>query len=104
MALFLAPRIYAADLQAFLKSCAYGTAGGAVAGVVTLAFTDKPSENGRNVAKGASLGLYAGIIYGLVQMNKSPTAKEPLSDYAVIPLLSDNRVDGAFVQVSVLNF
>ena len=38
----------------------YGTAGGALLGLATLAFDGE----GRNVAKGASLGLYAGLLFG----------------------------------------
>ena len=38
----------------------YGTAGGALLGLATLAFDGE----GRNIAKGASLGLYAGLIFG----------------------------------------
>ncbi len=56
------------DITRFLKSCGYGTLGGALAGVVSLAFTDKPSEHLNNIAKGASLGLYFGIGYGLYRV------------------------------------
>lgn len=38
----------------------YGTVGGALLGTASLAF----GAEGRSVAKGASLGLYAGIIFG----------------------------------------
>jgi hypothetical protein len=38
----------------------YGTAGGSLLGLATLAF----EGGGRNIAKGASLGLYAGLIFG----------------------------------------
>jgi hypothetical protein len=55
----------AAELRDFLMSCAYGTAAGALVGLATLAFSEDPSKNFSNVAKGASLGLYAGIGMGL---------------------------------------
>lgn len=38
----------------------YGVVGGALLGTATLAF----GAGGRSVAKGASLGLYAGLIFG----------------------------------------
>lgn len=38
----------------------YGVVGGALLGTATLAF----GAGGRSIAKGASLGLYAGIIFG----------------------------------------
>jgi len=38
----------------------YGTVGGALLGTAALAF----DANGRAIAKGASLGLYAGLIFG----------------------------------------
>lgn len=38
----------------------YGTVGGALLGTASLAF----GAEGRSIAKGASLGLYAGIIFG----------------------------------------
>lgn len=39
---------------------AYGTAGGALVGAASMAF----GGTSRNIAQGASLGLYAGIIFG----------------------------------------
>tara|TARA_Y100000780_G_scaffold214108_1_gene215456 strand:+ start:5103 stop:5609 length:507 start_codon:yes stop_codon:yes gene_type:complete len=38
----------------------YGTVGGALLGTASLAF----GTDGRSVAKGASLGLYAGLVFG----------------------------------------
>jgi hypothetical protein len=51
----LDPRIKALGTMAL-----YGTAGGALLGTASLAF----GSGGRSVAKGASLGLYAGIVFG----------------------------------------
>ena len=42
------------------KVALYGTAGGALLGLASLAF----DGSGRNIARGASLGLYAGLIFG----------------------------------------
>lgn len=46
--------------KAFLTILGYGTAGGALLGAASLAF----GTNSRAIAQGASLGLYAGIIFG----------------------------------------
>lgn len=51
----MSPRI-----KAMLLTSAYGTAGGALLGTASLAF----GASGRSVARGASLGLYAGIGFG----------------------------------------
>ena len=64
------------DLGRFLKACAWGTAIGAGAGAVTLAFEEKPSDHTVNVARGASLGLYAGIAYGLLQQQKTESRSD----------------------------
>ena len=67
-------------LGVFLKHCAWGTGLGAAAGTLSLAFEDKPSEHTVNIARGASLGLYGGILYGLVKASKpqpvAPAARE----------------------------
>ncbi len=47
-------------LMVVAESAGYGTVAGALLGTATLAF----GGNGRNIAKGASLGLYAGLIFG----------------------------------------
>jgi hypothetical protein len=46
--------------KAFIIVAGYGTVGGALLGFASLAFGKKP----RAIAQGASLGLYAGIIFG----------------------------------------
>ena len=46
--------------RAFLTMAGYGSAGGALLGVASMAF----GGSTRSVAQGASLGLYAGIIFG----------------------------------------
>lgn len=46
--------------KAFLTIVGYGTAGGALLGAASMAF----GNSTRAVAQGASLGLYAGIIFG----------------------------------------
>jgi len=46
--------------KAFLTVSAYGAAGGALLGLASMAF----GTSSRAVAQGASLGLYAGILFG----------------------------------------
>lgn len=53
------------EMRTFLLSCAYGTLIGAAVGLATVAVSDDPSSHSQNIAKGASLGLYAGIGLGL---------------------------------------
>lgn len=48
----------------FVLSCTYGVIAGTMMGAATLAFSNKPSEHLYRVARGASLGLYAGILLG----------------------------------------
>lgn len=59
------------QMNQFLKSCAYGTLGGAVIGLGTLAISDNPGGKMNNIARGASLGLYAGIGYGFYSLEKN---------------------------------
>lgn len=47
-------------LKVVAESAGYGVVAGTLLGTATLAFGGK----GRNIAKGASLGLYAGLIFG----------------------------------------
>ena len=61
---FLTPQKAQADMNPRVKAmatmAAYGTVGGALLGTASLAF----GSDGRSVAVGASLGLYAGLIFG----------------------------------------
>jgi hypothetical protein len=49
----------------FIASCTYGVLAGTIVGAASLAFVDKPSDKLNRVARGASLGLYTGILLGL---------------------------------------
>lgn len=70
--LLISPRLAnAEELKNFLLSCAYGTAAGAAIGLSTVAFAEDPSSKTVNIAKGASLGLYAGMAIGWY-MNYGP--------------------------------
>lgn len=72
----------AGQMRRFLTSCAYGTGVGALAGVTALAFSEKPGENLNYVARGASLGLYAGIGVGIFLVNQP---EDHSSDVFLIP-------------------
>jgi hypothetical protein len=64
--------------KAFLVICSYGTVGGALLGFATLAF----GTSSRAIAQGASLGLYAGIIFGSYVITSHETTKDaPVEEY-----------------------
>jgi hypothetical protein len=60
----------------FLRSCTYGVLAGTLVGAASLAFTDQPGENLRNIARGASIGLYTGILLGLYVVYVIPSQLE----------------------------
>ena len=68
--------VSAYELSDFLSACGYGTLIGAGVGVISLAFEKTPSEHSNNIARGASLGLYGGIIYGVAKYNEEPQTHE----------------------------
>lgn len=92
--LFFSKTLLAEQLGQFIKNSGYGAAGGAVVGVVSLAFVDKPSENLNNISKGAALGLYAGIGYGIYQLfNPRPTIEKNYIDevqHHLLPTISSS--------------
>jgi hypothetical protein len=55
---------YASKAQEILVTSTYGVLAGTIVGVATLAFSSNPGGRLRNIAVGASLGLYAGILLG----------------------------------------
>lgn len=96
-------------------SAAYGTLAGTIVGAATLAFSDKPGDNLNKVARGASIGLYAGILLGLyvayggpsedsdaAEQLKHTSYKQP--DLIVAPIVSDRGLEGAQASYSVLHF
>ena len=56
----------------FITSCTYGVLAGTLVGAASLAFTNQPGENLQQVARGASLGLYAGIALGFYVISLTP--------------------------------
>ena len=63
-------------MREFVLSCAYGTLAGTLVGVASLAFSDKPGDNLNRVARGASIGLYGGILLGAYIVNNQPGENE----------------------------
>jgi hypothetical protein len=105
----------------FVMSCTYGVIAGALVGTATLAFTQQPGDNLRNIARGASLGLYAGILMGLYvvyvlpgqgqEEELPPGISAPAEEGVrwtppvVIPLISERgAVEGASLQLPALLF
>lgn len=107
-ALMIASPSFAAgeNLINFLKTCGWGTVIGAGAGAVSLAFTDKPSDHTGDIARGASLGLYGGIAYGLIDLNQ-PTQKSNRVDDLVgwiSPDFDRGQLQGASAHVVIRGF
>ncbi len=102
----------------FMMSVTYGTLAGALLGTASLAFTDKPGDKLQRIARGASLGLYFGILLGLYVVYGVPDESDelrnilPEDDYGfklrnpiVYPVLSDSgRIDGAAVDLTIYKF
>lgn len=102
------PAAKADAMKNFLLSCAYGTAAGAVVGLVSLAFTEDPSSKTNNVARGASIGLYVGIIYGIYSSygeGSRPKDFEALSPVWLQPQLAKSgAIEGLQMQANVFSF
>src|SRR4051812_10057258 len=99
----------------FIMSCTYGVLAGTLVGAASLAFVSKPGDNLNRVARGASLGLYTGILLGLyvVYIVPSMTAEEeqdPMVKLQRIPFFvaptfaENNRLDGVKADWTVLRF
>lgn len=120
-------------MRDFVVSCSYGVLAGTLVGAATLAFSDRPGENLNRVARGASLGLYAGMLLGAyvvfgvpaededaaAQLNQSVSHDRPIIDklslyeraparfeprLALYPVISERGLEGAGGQVIVMRF
>jgi hypothetical protein len=122
------PHANAEAMREFIMSCSYGVLAGTLVGAATLAFSDKPGDNLNKVARGASFGLYAGILLGLYVVYGVPNQEEseirsqldsgtmmptlkPLARNVemprlmVAPVVSDRgSIDGGEVRYDVLRF
>lgn len=94
---------FSQELKQFLKSCGYGTLAGAGLGLASLVFEKKPNESYGNIARGASLGLYGGMAYGLFtvqQQNAAPKDDLVLNSeeslYYIFPTI-DGKIETLFV-------
>ncbi|MBX3022515.1 MAG: hypothetical protein KF799_12655 [Bdellovibrionales bacterium] len=99
----------------FLTSCTYGVMAGTLVGVASLAFVSKPGDNLNRVARGASIGLYTGILLGfyvvyIVPGMQSGEEEDPVAMYKSLPFMiaptftADNRLDGVHADFTVLRF
>jgi len=99
----------------FIMSCTYGVLAGTLVGAASLAFTDKPSDSVHRVARGASLGLYTGILLGLYVVYIVPGMEEPEPEedpvafadkmpFLFAPRFEDNKLAGADISWKVLRF
>lgn len=92
----------------FVMSCTYGVLAGTLVGTASLAFTSKPSDSLNRVARGASLGLYTGILLGLYVVYVVPgmTTEEEVEDPVVNmwPVFEGGELAGAEMSVNVLRF
>lgn len=71
-------RAKADPMREFVLSCSYGVLAGTLVGAASLAFTDKPGDNLNRVARGASIGLYTGILLGLYVVYGVPSEDESM--------------------------
>lgn len=109
------------SMREFVMSCTYGVMAGTLVGAALLAFTDQPGENLGKVARGASLGLYTGILLGFYVVYGVPTeGEDPTLDngpsvqwkenflpqkWALVPTWSPKgQADGAALFGEVLRF
>ena len=99
----------------FIMSCTYGVLAGTLVGAASLAFTDEPGQNLNIVARGASLGLYAGILLGLYVVYVVPALEanpdeEPVALLDRIPMINpifrynSNQIDGWKADWTVMRF
>jgi hypothetical protein len=96
------------QMKDFLVTCATGTAVGALLGLASLAFTEDPGGKVSNVARGASLGLYAGIAFGLVKVYGENQNYESQNLLYFSPMLASlgghKKIEGAILNYHVLSF
>lgn len=74
----------------FIMSCTYGLLAGTLVGAASLAFEDRPGDNLQRVARGASLGLYAGIALGFYTVYYLPKKLEQEDEYKRNMIGADN--------------
>lgn len=96
----------------FIMSCTYGVMAGTLVGAASLAFVSKPSDSLNRVARGASIGLYTGILLGLYVVyvvpameddgsQEDPVARLENSPFRIAPTFHDTQIDGVAADVTV---
>ncbi|MAF92638.1 MAG: hypothetical protein VX583_05995 [Bdellovibrionota bacterium] len=102
----------------FIMSCTYGVLTGTLIGAASLAFSDSPGDNLHRIARGASLGLYAGIALGYYIMNldENPEVIDPLQypagdippplegSFQVLPKFEQAKLDGIELKFQLMKF
>lgn len=92
-----------ASVRQFIKTCGWGVVMGATAGLASLALVDRPEDNLANIAKGASLGLYAGIAYGVYQHNEEKRQQQA-GALVIAPRMHDHKLEGVQISSTVWEF
>lgn len=101
------------NAKIFLNSCLYGTMAGALVGTGSLAFADNPRGKLQRIFRGASLGLYAGIllgaylVYGVEEGEPQNLDQQPTAQFGlplIYPLIDETGIHGAGVDYTVLTF
>jgi hypothetical protein len=108
----------------FIVSCSYGVLAGTLVGAATLAFSDRPGDNLNKVARGASLGLYGGILLGAFVVFGGPAEDEDAAAqlnrtslesgrgvnvsagprFLMYPLIGDRGLEGAAANLRIVSF
>ncbi len=91
----------------FIMSCTYGVLAGTLVGAASLAFTSKPGESLNRVARGASIGLYTGILLGLYVVYVVPGMEEKNleeEELVLLPRFDSGNLDGAQISWTAWRF
>ncbi len=82
-------------------------------GVASLAFSDDPGSKMNNIARGASLGLYAGIGFGLYVVYGNPDGNAGMATSSNLSRSSpvwlqaqwhQSQIEGLSLQTTLLKF
>jgi hypothetical protein len=79
-----------AKAKAMLTILGYGTAGGAILGAASMAF----GTSSRAIAQGASLGLYAGILFGTYVLVSHHNRRQGAYDDGASPYQESSDIYG----------
>ena len=98
----------------FTTATTYGVLAGTLVGAASLAFTEHPGENLQRVARGASIGLYLGIMLGVYIVYIVPGKEDELQELEIpteasimprlYPIIGKTGIDGLHAQWNVFNF